>query len=247
MTKKWDKDEELDDKVHEIIDEWDDVDQELRLITIFHIIRKYARVKQIAYKETGEGFTKFFESIVPGSLNVNETVVPLEKMMDFWFFALENYGLDITIEEKNQFRVHKFSEKEFEIMGKIHELGHEEMFKQLRQARYPTIKDKKSFVDRDIQRQMDWMDRPENENLVRPEVVKEVRKVLEGYEDAPDIYRVARVFVYQAATKQDWDEAETERVLEDQIKEMAKDGRLSRKEYTKIKKITKRETNKKIA
>ncbi len=243
MTKKWDEDEQLEDAVKDLIEEWDDLDLEEKYLVLINIIIKYARIKEIEYEEP----ENLIESVVPSSLNVNVNTLSREEMMDFWFFALENYGLDITIEKKGQFRVHKFSEKEFEIMGKIHELGHEEMFKQLRQARYPTLSAKKTFVEHDIQRQMDWMDRPENEDLIRPEVVTEVRKVLEGYKDAPDMYRMARVFVYQAAKKQEWDEAEIERVLEDQVKEMVKDGRLSGKEYTKIKKITKRETRKKIA
>jgi hypothetical protein len=171
MTKKWDEDEQVDDAVKDLIKEWDDLDQEEKYLVLMNIILKYARIKEIEYEEPEE----LIELVVPASPSVNATIIPLEKMMDFWFFALENYGLDITIEKKGQCRIHKFSEKEFEIMGKIDELGHEEMFKQLRQARYPTLSAKKSFVDHDIQRQFEWMDRPENEDLIRPEVVTEIR------------------------------------------------------------------------
>lgn len=52
--------------------------------------------------------------------------------------------------------------------------------------------------------------------------------------------------VYQAASNEDWDEAEIEKILEKEVEKMLKDGRINKKEYTNIKKIVKRETDKKI-
>ena len=66
------------------------------------------------------------------------------------------------------------------------------------------------------------------------------REILKGYEDAPDMYKILRVAVYESVGKTRMDVAHIEKILDEKVKELLKRGRISVKEYTKIKKIVKR-------
>lgn len=164
--------------------------------------------------------------------------------MDFFWFALEEYGLEITREYTR-----KISHEEINLIVSTlkGEISDEEFIKQRTQIQYPTIDSKKTLVDFNIEEHIDYMEKTIDDKLpIRPEIVARIRKTLEGYDDAPDMYKMARTLVYQAASNEDWDEAEIEKILEKEAEEMLKDGRINNKEYTEIKKIVKRETDKKI-
>ena len=249
---KWDEQERLDALVLKYIGLWDpEVDKVLSKkvrkdtasFIISHIIYKYARVKGIDYSNKKE-FDKICKSVVPSKYSQSD-----ELQEDFWVFAVTNYGVDLNRKDDNIYEIRKVPDKEFDIILNYlkGDISAEEYKKQVGQARYPTLNDKKLAIHFDILEQMERLERKEYDNLpAHPKAVSRIKKHIEGYDDAPDTYILTRFFVYEAAYKKGWDEAEIEKVLDEQVKEMVKEGDISSKEYEKIKKIVKRETDKKV-
>lgn len=81
---------------------------------------------------------------------------------------------------------------------------------------------------------------------IDPQVSARIQKYMQGYEDAPEIYRLDRFFVCETAYENGWDDAEVEKVLDRRMNEMLKDGDITPQEYEKIKEVVKRETEKKL-
>lgn len=247
MAKKdeWDDDEDLDDKVLELIEKWDkNASFSDRVFITMHIIRKYARIRGIEYEESEDGLNKLRKMVVPtlGRTKAEDS----KQQKDFFGFSIMNYGVVISLDEKDHFHLEKLSDKTLDIISKQEDFSDKELKKQIQQSRYPTVDAKMKLVEDDIDKQIEFMESQEDGGPIRPEKIEEMRMVLEGYEDAPDIYKMAKLLVYQAAKKQPWDQAEIERVLEEQVKEMVKDGKITGKEYSKIRKIVKRQHNKMV-
>ena len=172
-----------------------------------------------------------------------------KKMRDFAVYALRNYGLVFQYVDDNDTvpNLRRLSDKELELLVESNDEGYiyEEMKKRFLQARYPTVEDKKEVIEKDMDSLIDHIEQNED-NEVRPEVVAKLSKYLEGYDDAPGVYRMMRLMTYMAAEKKGWDEAEIEKVLNEEVKDRFNSGKISAKEFHKIKKVVLRETDKKI-
>lgn len=77
-----------------------------------------------------------------------------------------------------------------------------------------------------------------------PEVRARISNYMKGYEDAPGMYKLERLFVCESAHRNEWDDAAAEKILSNRAKKLFDDGDISLKEYEKIKDVVKRETDK---
>ena len=113
-----------------------------------HIVLRYARINDIEQQESVQHLCKY---VIPVDGKTKEEQNHVETKTDFWGFALDKYGLDIKLEENGQeglsFIVHKMTDKELEIVANFDQLSIEEFRKQMQRARYPTLNDKKVFVE----------------------------------------------------------------------------------------------------
>lgn len=224
---EWDRSEKIYESTLELIDivfdpeakkqlSRKDIDETISMIA-GDVLARYARLKEIEFDSSNKkAFHKFYRSIIRSSSSF-----PDEKQKDFFWFALGEYGIEITREY-----VRKISDEEIDLISKRldGEISEKEFVEQRDQARYPTIAAKKSRIDFDIKRELDYMDKTENDDRpVRPEIVARIKSHIEGYEDAPDLYRMARALVYEAALGKHWDDAEIEKVLAEKAKEMLQD------------------------
>ena len=256
MTKgdstKWDKSEQNQEKIMDLVDEWDGKDEEIKLELLLSIVVQYARIndvelhpnKEIDTPESND-FVKYCKSVVMPVDASKGT----KKMRDFAVYALRNYGLVFQYVDDNDTvpNLRRLSDKELELLVESNDEGYiyEEMKKRFLQARYPTVEDKKEVIEKDMDSLIDHIEQNED-NEVRPEVVAKLSKYLEGYDDAPGVYRMMRLMTYMAAEKKGWDEAEIEKVLNEEVKDRFNSGKISAKEFQKIKKVVLRETDKKI-
>lgn len=98
----------------------------------------------------------------------------------------------------------------------------------LKKSASDKIEEKRKLVNQGIGRELEFLDNHDiinEDDKVRREKILEGRKLLEGYEDAPQRYKLARLLVYQESKKQEWDDAEIEKILDQEVKVMVKDGR----------------------
>ena len=119
----------------------------------------------------------------------------------------------------------------------------------LKKSASDKIEEKRKLVNQGIGRELEFLDNDDiinEDDKVRPEKILEGRKLLEGYEDAPQRYKLARLLVYQESKKQEWDDAEIEKILDQEVKVMLKDGKINEEEYTNIREMNDRETSKKL-
>jgi hypothetical protein len=122
--------------------------------------------------------------------------------------------------------------------------GHAEFRKQLGQARYPSLAEKETGMIVETAKQLENMEN--NSSPMSPEVVARITKYVEGYNDAPDIYKLERLFVCESAHRNGWDDVEVEKILDNRVKKSFDDGEITIDEYVKIKEVVKRETEKKL-
>jgi hypothetical protein len=119
----------------------------------------------------------------------------------------------------------------------------------LKKSASDKIEEKRKLVNQGIGRELEFLDNDDiinEDDKVRPEKILEGRKLIEGYEAAPQRYQLARLLIYQESKKQEWDDAEIEKILDQEVKVMLKDGRINEEEYTNIREMNYRETSKKL-
>jgi len=229
MTKdkstKWDRNEKEWEKLMDAIDEWDDKDEYTKLNFLVPIVVQYGRINGVEFhpKDTdtleSNDLIKYCRSIVMSRDKDKVT----EQMRDFLVYAISNYGLAIQYHDEKDIipNVRKMSDKELDLlieMGKGMDESYtdEEMRQRFRLARYPTVEDKTEVIEKDMDSLLDEIEQndKDGDKEIRPELVTKLRKYLEGYDDAPDIYRMMRLMTYDASEKKGWDEAEIEKGIE---------------------------------
>jgi len=94
--------------------------------------------------------------------------------------------------------------------------------------------------------QLDSMEKNNNKSRKNPELSARIRKYVKGYEDAPDMYKLDRFFVFESAHRNGWDDAEAEKILQNRAKKLLDEGEISSKEYEKIEELVKRQTDKNL-
>lgn len=234
--------EELDKHVRKLIHLWDPEIQKLIsekekndsiFIILSHLIYRYGREKGVE---------------VPGITELDKSCDSIIRSVDFWQFAILNYGIDIN-PDNNTYDIRKVSDRELEVFKKYFdgEYGPAEFRKQLGQAKSPSIAEKEVEMIHNTKKKLDNMQPHNDDNSpIDPQVSARIQKYMEGYEDAPGMYRLDRFFVCETANENGWDDAEVEKVLDRRMNEMYKDGDITPQEYEKIKEVVKRETEKKL-
>jgi len=229
--------EELDKHVRNLIQYWEPEVQKLIpqkqkedaiYLMISHLIYQYYKGKGIETSSIKK---------------LDETCKSIVRLEDFWEFAILSYKVDIN-PENNSYDIRKVSDKELEVFKKYFngEYGPAEFRKQIGQARYPSLAEKEAGMISETAKQLENMEN--NNSPMSPEVHARIRKHMKGYEDAPGMYKLERLFVCESAHRNGWDDAEVEKLLHNRAKKLFEQGDITSDEYDKIKEIVKCETEK---
>lgn len=252
---KWDRNEKEWEKLMDAIDKWDGKDEVAKARFLVRIIGQYARINDVEFhhKNTDTPESNDFQRYCRSIVMPRDKDKVTESMRDFMLYVICNYGLAIEYHDDKDIipDARKLSDKELDLLMETDDSYYtdEEMTQRFLQARYPTVADKTEVIEKEMDRLMDRIeqnDDNEDDEKVNLELVAKLRKYVEGYDDAPDIYRLMRVLTYVTAENKGWDEAEIEKVLQEEVKDRVRSGKISAKEFTKIKKVVQRETDKKI-
>ena len=236
MINRWDESEKRKERLLNSIKTWDgkaQLPRELIFEIVHHVITEYARQEKIEFEDTLEGFMKLLHSCTWDCDVVKDARETDERQMFFFTFCMLYAGIEIrrhgSQENSARLGIRKYNDKQIEAHLKLYrgEISKEEFRRQENEARYPTVEDKKQLLE-------SRMDEGIEIDTQR------AREILKGYEDGPEVYKILRVAVYESVGKTRMDVAYIEKILDEKVKELLKRGRISVKEYTKIKKIVKR-------
>lgn len=112
-------------------------------IILSHLIYRYGRKKGVE---------------VPDITELDKSCDSIIRSVDFWQFAILNYGIDIN-PDNNTYDIRKVSDRELDVFKKYFdgEYGPAEFRKQLGQARYPSIAEKEVEMIHNTKKKLDNM------------------------------------------------------------------------------------------
>lgn len=234
MSGKWDESEKRKEELLKIIRTWDGklkLPKGLLLEIIDHVIKDFSRQERIEFENTGKGFAKLLLSCTWDRETTRDANETDDRQQSIFVFSMLCYGIEIIrYGSKNplQLTIAKYNDKQIEAHMKLFrgEITKEEFRREENEARYPTIEDKKQLIFSNL------------EGGVEVDIESErARQILSGYEDAPSIYKMLRLGVFHAVGKVRMESAHIEKVLDEEVKNMLKTGKINVKTYRIIQKL----------
>jgi hypothetical protein len=237
LYERWDKSEKRKEELLNIIRVWDGkskIPKELTFEIVEYVIKDFAQQEKIEFENTNEGFAKLLFSCTWNCETIRDVDETDDRQQSFFVFSVLCYGIEIIRygnENPLRLTIAKYNDKQIEAHMKLirGEITKEEFRREENEARYPTLEDKEQLILSTLEGGVD----------VDIESEK-AREILRGYEDAPSVYKMLRLGVFHAVGKVRMEPAHIEKILDNQIKEMLKAGKINVKTYRIVQKLTRK-------